>query len=444
MVSLKRMRTLILCVAILAPFADGQSPKRIALVGGMLLTGYELPPIHHAAVLIEGNRIVQAGPAAEVKIPPDATIIDTRGRTMMPGMIELHAHLLVVGHGDYPRWFKWLDDHKTQYPVERVMEISARQLLMAGVTSAIDLGAPLKESISVRDRIQRNEIPGPRMSVAGPWIIPRAAIFPNSSVEVNGPEQAAAAAEANIAAGVDVIKIQGGLHFPEYKAIVDTAHKHNVKVHVHINEEADIWDAYKAGIDVLHHVGSGSSPPYSDALIRAIVESGRAVVPTAGRSGIYPVTVAFPERLEDPDIAAGFPPDMWAEVQDSFKNFYSLNYFQAGIERADRFREASLKQWINSGALLGIGTDNGVPMTFHADALWRLAKLYADFGMPPSRVIATLTRINARILGKSNQLGTIEPGKLADIIVVKGNPLFDVIALANPEVVIKDGIVFKR
>ena len=83
-------------------------------------------------------------------------------------------------------------------------------------------------------------------------------------------------------------------------------------------------------------------------------------------------------------------------------------------------------------------------MTFHADALWRLAKLYADFGMPPSRVIATLTRINARILGKSNQLGTIEPGKLADIIVVKGNPLFDVIALANPEVVIKDGIVFKR
>ena len=83
--------------------------------------------------------------------------------------------------------------------------------------------------------------------------------------------------------------------------------------------------------------GSASSPPYSDALIRAIVESGRAVVPTAGRSGIYPVTVAFPERLEDPDIAAGFPPDMWAEVQDSFKNFYTLNYFQANMETVGPF-----------------------------------------------------------------------------------------------------------
>ncbi len=93
MVSLIRTRSLILCAAVFAAFADAQNPKRIALVGGMLLTGYELPPIHHAAVVIEGNRIVQAGPAAEVKIPPDATIIDTRGKTMMPGMIELHAHL---------------------------------------------------------------------------------------------------------------------------------------------------------------------------------------------------------------------------------------------------------------------------------------------------------------------------------------------------------------
>src|SRR5277367_4008304 len=183
MVPLSRMRCLILCAAVFAAFTDAQNPKRIALVGGMLLTGYELHPIHHAAVVIEVNRIVQVGPAAEVKIPSDATIIDTRGKTMMPGMIELHAHLLVVGHGDYPRWFKWLDDHKDKYPIEKVMEISARQLLMAGITSAIDLGAPLKESISVRDRIQRNEVPGPRLSVAGPWIIPRAAIFPNSSVE---------------------------------------------------------------------------------------------------------------------------------------------------------------------------------------------------------------------------------------------------------------------
>ena len=76
-------------------------PTKIALVGGMLLDGYEAPPIHHAAVLIDGERIVKVGRAAEMTIPPDYQIIDTSGRTMMPGMIELHGHLILLGHGNY-------------------------------------------------------------------------------------------------------------------------------------------------------------------------------------------------------------------------------------------------------------------------------------------------------------------------------------------------------
>src|SRR5580658_2550172 len=121
---IRKAATLVMLWAVVAP---AQPPKRIALVGGMLLDGYEVPPLHHAAVLIEGNRIVQVGPASEVKIPPDATVIDTSGRTMMPGLIELHAHLVILGAGDYPRWFKWLDDHKDKYPIEKIMELSARQ-----------------------------------------------------------------------------------------------------------------------------------------------------------------------------------------------------------------------------------------------------------------------------------------------------------------------------
>ena len=104
----------------------GQTAKTTALVGGMLLDGYEVPPLHHATVLIEGNRIVQVGPAAEVKIPSGALVIDTSGRTMMPGLIELHAHLVIVGHGNYQRWFKWIDDHKDKYSYQQVMEVSAR------------------------------------------------------------------------------------------------------------------------------------------------------------------------------------------------------------------------------------------------------------------------------------------------------------------------------
>ncbi len=410
----------------------------------MLLDGYETPPLHHAAVLIEGNKIVQVGPASEVTIPRDAMVIDTSGRTMMPGMIELHGHLVIVGDGDYPRWFAWIEKHKDKFPLERVMEISAKQLLMAGITASTDLGAPMKEITGTRDRINRGEIPGPRMFVSGPWLTRNVAIFPpNYQINVTSPEQAARDTEANIKAGADVIKAHAGLTYEDYKAIVDTAHKYRIRVHAHVYEEQAVRDAFRAGVDVLQHVGSAGTPPYSEDLVKAIADSGRPVVPTAAhRVWIYPQTVDFPERLQDPRVKSGFPPELWDEVQDSLRNFHTLSYFQT-TDRQMFYGDASINQWIKSGAVIGMGTDNGTPMNFHADALWREAKVYVDHGMPAQRVISALTRVGARILGKTSQFGTVEPGKLADIIVVDGNPLFDIVALSKVEVVVKDGVVYK-
>jgi imidazolonepropionase-like amidohydrolase len=91
-----------------------------------------------------------------------------------------------------------------------------------------------------------------------------------------------------------------------------------------------------------------------------------------------------------------------------------------------------------------MGSDNGSPLTFHRDALWREAKVFVDHGMPAARVIMALTLVNARILGKERELGTIEPGKLADITVIRGNPLFDIVALSNVDVVIKDGVPYRE
>src|SRR5262249_36504926 len=147
-----RFHVIVLCAFALSFPSEAypQATRHLALVGGMLLTGYEVPPIHHAAILIEGDRIVQVGPASEVKIPADATVIDTSGRTMLPGLIETHAHLIVLGHGAYETWFPWIDKHGGPEMLTRVMEISAKQLLMAGVTTAIDLGAPLQPSLSIR------------------------------------------------------------------------------------------------------------------------------------------------------------------------------------------------------------------------------------------------------------------------------------------------------
>jgi len=425
--------------------AGGARPTKLALVGGMLLDGYEAGPIHKAAILIDGERIVRVAPAAEITIPPDYTVVDTSGRTMMPGMIELHGHLIILGHGDYGVWFPWV---AKQGPgmLTRVMETSAKQLLNAGVTSAVDLGAPLQPILSVRDRINKGEIPGPRMSVSGPWITRNGGGMTDQfgGIAIASPAQAAAETEKLVKAGVDVIKAHSGLTREDYKAIADAAHKGGIRVHAHLYAEEDVRNALEMGIDVLSHAGSaGTAPPYSKELITAIVNAGRPVVITAAhRSWVYPDTAAFPERLQDPALKRDMPPEIYAEVQNSLKNWRALGYF-ARTDREMIFRERGVKQFIEAGAVLGMGTDSGTPMNFHSEALWREAKVHVDMGMPPIKVISALTRIGANILGKQRDLGTIEAGKFADIIVINGNPLFDITALSHVETVVKGGKVYR-
>ena len=438
--------TVLLLYILLVVGAYGQAAKRVAFVGGMLLTGYEVPPIHHAAVLVEGNKIVAAGPASEVKISADATIIDTSGKTMMPGLIDTHAHLIVLGHGAYETWFPWISAHGGSKMLTRVMEISAKQLLMAGVTTAVDLGAPLPESLSIRDRINKGEVAGPRMLMSGPWISRGAGGAMQAGfggLNITSSEQAAAEVERLAKAGVDVIKAHQGLTRDDYKAIVEAAHRNRLRVMAHLYAETDVRNALETGVDVLQHVGSaGTAPPYSKELIADIVNAGRPVVVTAAhRAWICPDTASFPERLQDPALKAAFGPDIYTEVQDSLKNWWALAYFQR-TDREMLFRDRGVQQFIESGAVMGMGTDSGTPMNFHSEALWREIKVHVDLGMTPSRAIAAATRINATIIGNRN-VGTIEPGKLADIIVVDGNPLFSIMALSRVETVMKDGVVYK-
>lgn len=443
----RKRRSLILLVALLVlPGSRVGAADKLALVGGMLLDGYEVPPVHHAAILIEGNEIVDVGPASEVSIPPDARVIDTRGRVMIPGLIELHAHLMLLGHGNYSRWFPWVAE---QGLAERVMEISAKQLLMAGVTSAVDLGAPLQESLSVRDRVNRREIPGPRLWMSGPWIprTPGGRRRPLSfswDEKVETPEDAAAVVDKLAAAGVDVIKAYTGLTRAHYEAIVEAAHAHDLRVHAHVYDPQNVRDALEAGVDVLTHAGSaGRTPPYEEELVKDIVVKGTPVVITAAhRVWVFPATVDFPERLQDPQLREDFGPMIYEEVQKSFERFHTLSYFRI-TDREMFFGDAALRQWIDSGVVMGMGTDSGTPMNFHTEALWREIKAHVDLGMSPQRAISAATRVNARLLGRGRDLGTIEPGKLADIIVVRGNPLFDITALANVEIVVKDGVVYK-
>src|SRR5262245_58537007 len=295
---------------------------KLALVGGMLLTGYEVPPIHNATVLIENGKITAAGPSSAVKVPADVKVVDTSGRTMLPGLIEAHGHLVALGHGEYGTWFPWIKAHGGDAMLTKVMEIAAKQMLLAGTTTEVDLGAPLKQILDVRDRINKGQIVGTRVLASGPWISRGSGGAMQEGFggqNITSPEEAGKKVEELATAGVDLIKAHSGLTFEDYKAIEAAARRNGIRVHAHVYAESDVRHALEAGIDVLQHVGSaGTAPPYSQQMITDIVNAGRPVVVTAAhRAWIYEATADFPERLQDPDLKKLFGPDIYGEIQNS-------------------------------------------------------------------------------------------------------------------------------
>ncbi len=415
--------------------------QTLVFTGGMLLDGYEQPASHHAAVVVQEGRITWVGSADDVQIPAGARVIDTSGRTMMPGLIDAHAHVDLIGHGDYDRFYEFVGG--TERLLE-MAEIAMGQMVRAGVTTAVDLGAPLK-ILEARDRVDRGEIPGPRLLASGAWItritldgVPLA--YQNV---IESPAEAAAVAERLIDAGSDVIKLWSGLTEDDMRAVVEVAHRRGIRVHAHLYQPAAMWMALRTGVDVFQHAGSAGNPPYDDDLVSAIAHRGVPVVQTiAHRIWIYPATIAFPERLQDPRLKRDFPEDVWNEVQASFKDFARLSYFRSA-PRQIRNSAIAARQFIDAGAVMGVGTDAASPLNFHTEAMWREMEALIESGMTPIQVLSAATKTNAELLGLGSETGTIEPGKSADLIVVDGNPLADIRSLDRVQWVVARGRIMK-
>ncbi|MGH7712022.1 MAG: nitronate monooxygenase [Gemmatimonadaceae bacterium] len=192
-----------LLLLVLSTALGAQARPTLALVGGRVLDGYGGRPIENGVVLVAGERIVAVGRQVDVQIPAGVPVIDTNGMTVLPGLIDMHVHLQILGHGDYKRWNDLYGTRNAQL----VMPIAAKQLLMAGVTSARDLGAPPKDILEVKRRIAAGEIPGPRLFVSGPFLqrAPYEEYEKDFRWGLNGPEDAKAKVEQVVQMGVDVI-----------------------------------------------------------------------------------------------------------------------------------------------------------------------------------------------------------------------------------------------
>ena len=417
----------------------------VALVGGRLIDGFGGPPLANSVILIEGDRIKAVGVMGKLAVPTDAEVISTEGMDVLPGLWDAHVHTMLLGHSNYEHWDK-------TYPGRfgsEIMPAAARQLLMAGVTSARDLGAPLKESIEVRDRINRGEIPGPTLYVSGPFI--QHEPYPGTEAfrwGVKGAEDARAKVKKLADAGVNIIKLidQDQMTPEEVKAVVDEAHKYKLPVVAHGHRPEEIRRGLAAGADCFEHTGLATAPGYPDDVLKLIAERTAKMslgplfwCPTIEGFLNYQPLLENPEQLDDPAWQAGVPADIVADIKASIAKPGQLSYYQITPLRAKTVAN-KFRQLQESGVVLLIGTDSGIPMKFHSGSTWKeLDAWVGKLGVDPMTAIRAATYWPAVQMKVDKDYGSISEGKYADIIAVKGDVLRYIDLLQRVDLIVKHG-----
>ena len=420
-----------------------------ALVGGTLIDGFGGPPLQNSVVLIEGERIQAVGRVGSLDIPEDAEVISTDGMSVLPGLWDMHVHLMLNGHSDYAHW------HPTYWDrfEKEIMPASALQLLHSGVTSARDLGGPLEASINVRDAIHRGDIPGPTIYVSGPFI--QHAPYPGTEKYrwgVEGPEDARNKVRTLVEAGVDVIKLidQDEMTMEEVQAVVDEAHRHGKTVVAHSHRPEEIRRGLIAGVDCFEHTGLAAAPAYPPDVIEMLHERTAQMnkgplfwTPTVTPLHNYTYLRDHPEMLDDPSWKEGLPDDVIADIQASIAEPDQLPYYQITPQRAPTLKH-KFHQIREAGVVQLIGTDSGVPMNFQSQTTWQELDIWVtDFGVEPMEVIRAATYWPSVLMKVSEEVGTVTPGKYADIIAVRGDVLRHINLLQDVDVVVRRGVRYK-
>jgi len=425
--------------------AQQRTATTTALVGGTLIDGHGGPPLTNSVILMDGERISAIGQVGSLAVPRGATVVSTEGMFVLPGLWDMHVHLMLAGHGNYAHW-------DARYPPlleHMIIPAAARQSLMAGVTSVRDLGGPLEPLIRARDRINHGELPGPTVYTSGPFL--QHAPYPGTEAfrwGVNGSDDARAKVRRLAEAKVDVIKLidQDEMTMDEVRAVVDEAHKHGLPVVAHAHRPEEIRRGLAAGVDDFEHTGLATAWEYPADIIEGL--RARSALgnrpplfwtPTIDVLTNYDVRRDDIEFLDDPAWHLGLADSVVRDIRSSLGRLDTLTYYRFVPNRkptlANKFRQLR-----ESGVRLLIGTDAGVPANFHGAAtINEMITWVRTYGMDPMETIRAATFWPAVAMNAEKDNGTVAVGKYADIIAVRGNPLRDIGVLRNVDVVVKRG-----
>jgi len=408
----------------------GSHAAGLAIVGATLIDGTGAPPVTDSAVVIRNGRVVAVGSRAKVKIPKAAHIVDAQGKFLLPGLWDMHAHFEQVEWG----------------PI----------YLAAGVTTVRDCGNEFDFITSVRDAIAQGRGLGPRLLLAG--FVDGTSPFAIGTARADTPEQSRTWVDRYHAAGFQQMKIYSSVKLDEVKAVADEAHLLGMTVTGHVPEGLNAYQVIEAGQDQINHIPyiadimHAPLPPEATRADRrkaaadldlnsaeaqkalAFLKEHHTVVdPTLSLYELFNATTADPPASFEPGVNK-IPSELAQPLTDvrppNENSELDRRIFQKNVSIVGALHQA--------GIPIVAGTDQAVP----GHSLHRELELYVQAGFTPMEAIQAATIVPARVIGLDQELGTVQKGKRADLILLTADPLADIHNSRQVEYVISNGTMY--
>src|SRR5579871_1481681 len=408
----------------------GSHSPTLAIVGATLIDGTGAAPVADSAVVIENGRIKAVGPRSKVRIPKDANVVDAKGKFLLPGLWDMHAHFEQVEWG----------------PI----------YLAAGATTVRDCGNEFEFITAVRDAIAQNRGLGPRILAAG--IVDGTGPMALGVQRVDTPEQARQWVDRYHDAGFQQMKIYSSVKLEEVKAVADEAHRFGMTVTGHVPEGLTAFQVIDAGQDQVNHIGYiddimhapfpkdmsridrmkatadlNLDSPEAQKAISFLKDHHTVVDPTMALFELFSATTAKPPASFEPGIEK-IAPELAQPLTDveppSERSEIGEKLFQKEIAVVGALHKA--------GIPIVAGTDQAVP----GYSLHREIEIYVQAGFTPMEAIQAATIVPARAMHLEKDTGTVQKGKRGDLILINGDPLADIHNTRNVEYVITNGTMY--
>lgn len=412
----------------------GHRTGKLALVGGTLVNGTGGAPITDAAVVIDGDRITAVGPRASVSIPTDATVINTTGKTILPGLWDMHAHFEQVEWG----------------PI----------YLATGATTVRDCGNELEFIAAVRDAIRAGRGLGPRLLLAG--VVDGTGPAAIGVQRVDNPEQAQYWVNRYHEAGFQQMKIYSSMKSENVAAVASDAHRLGMTVTGHVPQGMNAYQAIDAGMDQINHIqyvadlmipeshklsewptrdqrmaaisAIDVNSPEAKKAVAFLKDHGTVIDPTMALMEMFTASPSHPFTSFEPGAAKVAP-----ELSEQYMTPAGPPDPKDAIRKAVLDKELSIIGALHqAGVTIVAGTDQAVP----GHSLYREIELYVQAGFTPIEAIQAATIVPARVMGLDKQVGTVEAGKKADVIILGANPLEKLSNIRTVEKVVTGGTMY--